>query len=40
MPRIFSKIRKNKTAFQPGLIPKGTLSSIMTVKLANDMPAY
>ena len=33
-------IRKNKTAFQPSLAPKGMLSSILAVKLANDMPAY
>ena len=38
--RIFSMVCKNKTAFQPSLDPKGTLSSILTVKLANDMPAY
>ena len=30
---------KNKTASQPSLIPKGTLSSILTIKLSNDMPA-
>ena len=29
-----------KTAFRPSLDPKGTLSIILTVKLANDMPAY
>ena len=33
-------ICKNKTAFQPSLVPKATLSSILTVKLANDMPNY
>ena len=33
-------IRKNKMAFRPSPIPKGTLSSILTVKLANDMPAH
>ena len=38
--RIFSMVRKNKTAFQPSLDPKGTLSSILTVKLANDVPAH
>ena len=38
--RIFSMVRKNKTAFRPSLDPKGTLSSIMTVKLANDVPAH
>ena len=31
---------KNKTAFWPSLVPKGTLSSILTVKRANDMSAY
>ena len=40
MSRIFSKIHKNKTAFRPSLVPKGTLSSILTVKLANDMQLY
>ena len=40
MSRIFSKIHKNKTAFRPSLAPKGTLSSILTVKLANDMQLY
>ena len=35
-------IHKNKTAFWPSLISKGTLSSILTVNflLANDMAAY
>ncbi|KAL5489186.1 hypothetical protein EMCRGX_G018251 [Ephydatia muelleri] len=32
--RIFSMVRKNKTCFRPNLDPKGTLSSILTVKLA------
>ena len=40
MTSIFSKIHKNKTAFRPILVPKGTFSSILTVKLANDKPAY
>ena len=40
MSRIFSKIHKNKTAFRPNLVPKGTLSSILTVKLANDVQLY
>ena len=31
--RVFSMIRKNKTSFRPSLDPKGTLSSILTVKL-------
>ena len=30
--RIFSMVRKNKTVFRPNLDPKGTLSSILTVK--------
>ena len=29
--RIFSMVRKNKTAFRPSLDPKGTLSSIFTL---------
>ena len=32
---VFSMIRKNKTCFRPSLVPKGTLSSIRTVKLAS-----
>ena len=28
------------TTFQPSLVPKGTLPSILTDKLTNDMPAY
>ena len=40
MPRIFSMIYQNNTAFRPSLVRKGTLSSILTDKLANDMPAY
>ena len=38
-PLVFSMIRKNKTALRPSLFSKGTLSSIPTVKLANDNPA-
>ena len=38
--RIFSMVRKNKTAFRLNLDPKGTLSSILTVNLANDVPAH
>ena len=38
--RIFSMVRKNKTAFRPNLDPRGTLSSILTIKLANDVPAH
>ena len=33
-------ICKNRTAFRPSLVPKGTLSSTLTVKLGNDMPAH
>jgi hypothetical protein len=36
--RIFSMVQKHKTAFRASLDPKGTLSSILTVKLANDVP--
>jgi len=38
--RVFSMVRKNKTAFRPSLNPKGTLSSILTIKLANTQPAH
>lgn len=37
---IFSMIRKNKTSFRPNLDPKGTLSSILTVKLASTEQAH
>ena len=33
-------IHKDKTAFQPSLFPKGTLLSVLNVKIANYMPAY
>uniref|UniRef100_A0A1X7TD97 Uncharacterized protein n=1 Tax=Amphimedon queenslandica TaxID=400682 RepID=A0A1X7TD97_AMPQE len=33
-------VRKNKTAFRPSLDPKGTLSSILTIKLASTEPAH
>ena len=33
-------ISKNKTAFQPSLVPKGTLSSILTVDIAYKMTAH
>ena len=33
--RVFSMVQKNKTAFRPSLDPKGTQSSILTMKLAN-----
>ena len=32
--RLFSMVRKNKSAFRPSLDSKGTLSSILTIKLA------
>ncbi len=38
--RVFSMVRKNKTAFRPSLDPKGTLSSILTIKLANSDQAH
>ncbi len=38
--RVFSMVRKNKTAFRPRLDPKGTLSSILTVKLASTEKSH
>ena len=38
--RLFSMVRKNKTAFRPSLDPKGTLSSILAIKLAAREPAH
>lgn len=38
--RVFSMVQKNKTAFRPSLDPKGTLSSILTIKLAHLPPAH
>ena len=38
--RVFSMVRKNKTAFRPSLDPKGTLSSILTIKLGQDKPSH
>lgn len=38
--RVFSMVRKNKTSFRPSLDPKGTLSSILTVKLASTCDAH
>lgn len=38
--RVFSMVRKNKTAFRPALDPKGTLSSILTIKLAHTEAAH
>ena len=40
MPCIFSIIHKNKTAFQLSFVPKCTLSSILTVIFAKDMPPH
>ena len=34
--RVFSMIRKNKTVFRASLDPEGTLSSIVTIKLAHS----
>ena len=36
--RVFSLVTKNKTKFRPNLKPDGTLSSILTIKLANTAP--
>lgn len=38
--RVFSMVRKNKTAFRPSLDPKGKLSSLLTIKLASAGPAH
>lgn len=38
--RLFSIVRKNKTAFRPTLDPKGTLSSILTIKFGSTGPAH
>ena len=38
--RVFSMVRKNKTAFRPSLDSKGTLSSILTIKLGQDKPSH
>ena len=38
--RVFSMVQKNKTSFRPSLDPKGTLSSILTVKLASTSDAH
>ena len=38
--RLFSIVCKNKTAFRPSLDPKGTLSSILAIKLAAREPAH
>ena len=36
--RVFSMVTKNKTKFRPSLKLDGTLSSILTIKLANPQP--
>ena len=36
--RVFSLVTKNKTKFRPNLKLDGTLSSILTIKLANTAP--
>ena len=33
-------VHKDKMAFRPSLDPKGTLSSILTIKLAKTVPAH
>jgi hypothetical protein len=38
--RVFSMIRKNKTAFRPSLQVDGTLSSLINIKLANQEPCF
>ena len=38
--RLFSMVGKNKTMFRSSLDPKGTLSSILTIKLAAREPAH
>ena len=38
--RVFSMVTKNKTAFRPNLKLDGTLSGILTVKLANPEPCH
>ncbi len=38
--RVFSMMRKNKTAFRPNLKLDGTLQNIITVKLANPEPCH
>ena len=37
---LFFMVRVNKTAFRPSLDPKGTLSSILAIKLAAKEPAH
>ena len=38
--RIFSMVTKNKTKFRPSLKLDGTLSSILTIKLAKSEPCH
>ena len=38
--RVFSMVTKNKTKFRPNLKLDGTLSSILTIKLANPEPCH
>ena len=38
--RVFSMVTKNKTKFRPSLKIDGTLSSILTIKLANPEPCH
>ena len=38
--RLFSMVRKSKTAFRPNLDLKGILSSILSIKLAARVPAH
>jgi len=38
--RVFSMVTKNKTKFRPSLELDGTLSNILTIKLANADPCY
>ena len=38
--RVFSMVTKNETAFRPSLKLDGTLSSILTIKLANPEPCF
>ena len=38
--RVFSLIRKNKTAFWPSLQVDGTLASVLTIKMANKESSF
>ncbi len=38
--RVFSMVRKSKTAFRPSLDPKGMLSNILTIKLSHTEAAH